>query len=193
MTTLSDLIHARRSVYHIGTNTEHTAESVADALRGIITRLPSAMNSQTTRLVVVSGDNNTKVWDSIHSDQKGALSPDMYERFAPRFTQAKQGLGTVLLFESRTAVENMGLNPARSEIYKENNHAITALAVWLQLTELGLGTSLQHFNVGYESGIRELLGLPDDFEMLAQMPFGSIETPGADKPALDPNERVILA
>lgn len=196
-TTFADLVHARRSIYEIGTNTDVTVDDVAATLRNITGRLPSAVNSQSTRLVIVTGEKNDAVWDMVHEDQKTALSPDMYEIFAPRFEQAKKGLGTVLMFESRDAVESMGLSPDRNELYKENNHGIAAFGVWLALTELGLGASLQHFNIGYEQGydakIREYLELPTDFEMLAQMPFGSIEEPGAQKPSIAPEEHVFIA
>lgn len=180
MNTLSELMRARRSVYDIGTNTKHTAESVAEALRG-----------------VVGGEKNNQAWDLIHDAQKKALSADMYERFAPRMKAAQKGVGTVFLFESRDVVENMGLSPARAQVYKEHNHGIATLTAWLLLTEMGLGASLQHFNIGYEHGhdatVRELLGLPDDFEMMAQMPFGSIKTPGAKKPSIAADQQVIIA
>ena len=197
MATFADLIHKRRSVYEIGTNTEHTVDGVVEALRDIAGRLPSAGNSQTTRFVVVTGDKNDQVWDMLHEDQKVAMNPKMYEFFAPRFEQAKKGLGTVLMFESREKVENMGMSPDRNELYKENNHGIAAFGVWLLMTDLGLGTSLQHYNVGFKQGfdakIRDFLGLPADYEMLAQMPFGSIEEPGKEKPSTDAAEHVLIA
>ena len=65
------------------------------------------------------------------------------------------------------------------------------------MTDLGLGTSLQHYNVGFKQGydakIRDFLGLPADYEMLAQMPFGSIEEPGKEKPSTDAAEHVLIA
>lgn len=197
MSAFTDLIHERHSVYEIGRNTEHTVEDVVEALRGVAGRFPSAGNSQTTRFVVVTGDKNDQVWDMLHEDQKVAMNPKMYEFFAPRFEQAKKGLGTVLMFESREKVENMGMSPDRNELYKENNHGIAAFGVWLLMTDLGLGTSLQHYNVGFKQGydakIRDFLGLPADYEMLAQMPFGSIEEPGKEKPSTDAAEHVLIA
>lgn len=166
-----------------------------DALRDIAAKLPSAVNSQSTRWVVVSGEKNTALWDLIDETQKGVLPDEAYAFFSTVFQQAKNGVGTILLFESREAVTSMPVSPERAELYKENNHGIASFATWLLLTELGLGTSLQHFNVGYEQGydksVRELLGLSDDWEMLAQMPFGSIETPADDKPKMSAEDRVI--
>lgn len=196
MAELRDVIAQRQSVYEIGKNTDVTADGVAAMLREVVGSIPSAGNSQTTRWVVVSGEKNDKVWDIIDAAQREALPEKLYEMFSPRFSQAKQGLGTILMFASRDAVASMPTSPERSTLYKENNHGIAAYATWILLRDLNLGASLQHFNVGYEAGfdreIREYLGLPDDWELLAEMPFGSIEANGSEKDKLAPEERVLV-
>lgn len=196
MTEFVNLVNKRGSVYDIGKNSPYSAHDVADRIKEFSAKLPSAMNSQTTRFVLVEGEVNDKVWDMINKDQKTALSEDMYEMMAPRFDQAKKGLGTVLMFESRDAVEVLPTSPERSQLYKENHHGIAAYAVWLALREMDLGASLQHHNVGFDQGydkqIRDYLDLPSDWEMLAQMPFGSIETEAEEKETMDVEDQVIL-
>ncbi|MFY9262820.1 MAG: nitroreductase [Actinomycetaceae bacterium] len=195
MAGLLDVIKARRSFYQIGTNTDKNADDVVAALRAVISSVPSAVNSQSSRLVVVTGEKHVQLWNMIEETQRGALSKEMFKRFAPRFTLAKKGLGTILFFEERQAVEDMPLNESRQELYKHENHAFATYAAWLALQDLGLGASLQHYNIGYEQGfdkeIREFLDLPAGWEMLAQMPFGSIDAEADDKPRLDPTQRVI--
>lgn len=109
---------------------------------------------------------------------------------------AKNGVGTILFFEDLDAVEEMPTSPSRVEIYKQNNNANVQYAVWLALTEMGLGGSLQHMNVGYEQGfdrsVKELLGLPERWEMQVQMPFGSIEGENGEKDYISDNERVVV-
>lgn len=196
MTEFVDLVNKRGSVYDIGKKSPYRAEDVADRIKEFSSKLPSAMNSQTTRFVIIEGDTNDRVWDMINEDQEKALGPEMYSQMAPRFDQAKKGLGTVLMFESRDAVDGLPTNPERSHIYKENHHGIAAYAVWLALREMDLGASLQHHNVGFDKGydreIREYLGLPSDWEMLAQMPFGSIETEAEEKESMDVEDQVIF-
>lgn len=195
MAELRKLMQERKSVYKIGRQTEVSPDQVAERLEEVVTDIPSAFNSQSPRLVLISGEKHEKVWDLIDASQKEALRPDSYASMATRFADAKKGLGTVLLFESKEAVEAMPTNEIRANQYKENNHGIAAYAVWLILTELGLGATLQHHNIGYDEGydkeIRDYLGLPDNWEMLAQMPFGSIESPGANKPKLAVDERLL--
>lgn len=194
MNTLVELAQQRRSVYDIGTNTDVTAQDVYGKLAELAPELPSAFNAQTTRIVVVSGEAHLKVWDIIDATQQAGISAELYAGLAPRFARAKKGLGTVLLFEDRASVEAMPTSPQRRECYKENNHGIAVFAIGLILTELGLGASLQHHNIGYEQGfdkeIREYLELPADWELLAEMPFGSIEATPADKPKISVAEQV---
>lgn len=194
MSHLLDLMKERQSVYKIGKNSPVSLDQVKDQLTRLAQEAPSAFNSQTSRYVIISGQAHDLFWDTIHEVQKEVLSPEMYEIMSERFVNAKQGLGTVLLFEDRDQVDSMPTNKQRAHLYKENNHAMAALTVWLGLSELGLGASLQHHNIGYEEGfdqvIRDLLGLPDSYEMLAQMPFGSIEEPGANKDKIDPQVQV---
>ena len=59
---------------------------------------------------------------------------------------------------------------------------------------MDLGASLQHFNVGYEQGFdkatREMFNLPESYEMIAQMPFGSVEQEVGEKEHIDADVQV---
>ena len=115
----------------------------------------------------------------------------------PIMDGAREAVGTILFFEDRDAVEaGIPGNPERRSVYKNHESANAQLTAWLALTELGLGANLQHFNIGYEQGfdraIRELLDLPEAWELVAEMPFGSIEAPAAEKEVIAAEEQVIL-
>ncbi|AEA01354.1 MULTISPECIES: nitroreductase family protein [Aerococcus] len=194
MTQFKDLAAKRRSIYHIGKNTDHTSQEIVDALKAVLKDVPTAFNSQTSRVVIAFGDKHQDLWDEIYQVQEGVLEGDMWEQMSGVIQGAKAGLGTILFFEDLNEVENMPANPERSTAYKENNSANHQYAAWLTLAELDLGATLQHFNIGYEQGfdksIRQMFDLPDSYAMLAQMPFGSIETPAGDKDYIDQDEKV---
>jgi len=118
----------------------------------------------------------------------------MWDMMSGVMVGAKDAVGTVLFFEDLNAVEQMPAQGVRQEAYKQNNNANAQYAVWLALAELDLGGSLQHFNVGYEQGFdkgtKELFDLPDSYEMLAQLPFGSVEQEVGEKEHIDTNEQV---
>lgn len=196
MSNLTELVKNRRSQYVIGNNTDLTNEEIVERITEIARDVPSAANSQTTRIAFVFGDKNVELWDHILEVQKDVLQGDMWERMSGVMEGAKNAVGTILFFEDLEAVKEMPTSPSRVEIYKQNNNANVQYAVWLALTEMNLGGSLQHMNVGYQQGfdksVKELLGLPEHWEMQAQMPFGSIEGENGEKEYIADSERVVV-
>ncbi len=196
MSKFVELLEKRRSQYAIGANTDITAADVAATLRDVISHVPSAFNSQSSRVVVVSGENNEKLWDLIKEVQSQVLDEGTLNYMTPIMDGARTAVGTVLFFEDRDAVENgIPANDERRYVYKNHASANAQLTTWLAITELGLGGNLQHFNIGYEQGfdraIRELLDLPESWELVAELPFGSIEAPAAAK-EVAPVENLVI-
>lgn len=180
MSNLLELMKKRRSTYAIGQNTDLSHDEITAALRETAVEVPTAFNAQSQRLAVVYGDLNKKVWEIIYDAAKTFVAPDQLEAMEAVYKNPLNGIGTILFFEDREAVENnIPANAERSQTYKLDGSANSQLTAWLTLTELGLGATLQHHNIGYENGFdnafRELLDLPDSYELVAEMPFGSIE------------------
>lgn len=196
MSTLTELVKNRRSQYAIGNNTDLTNDEIAARITEIVRDVPTASNSQTTRIAIVFGEENVKLWDHILDVQKDVMPEEMWGFMSGVMEGAKGGVGTVLFFEDLDAVDKMPTSPSRVEVYKQNNNANAQYATWLALTDLGLGGTLQHMNVGYEQGfdksVKELLGLPERWEMQAQMPFGSIEGESAPKEYIADSDRVVV-
>lgn len=194
MSTFLDLVTKRRSVYALGANSEYSQKEIENRIREVVKQVPTAFNSQTTRVVVLFDEANNKFWDHIYDVQKDILEGGMKEWMSGVVAGAKNGIGTVLFFEDLDAVKQMPTQGTRTEAYKQNNNANAQYGVWLALTELNLGASLQHFNIGYEQGFdkatREMFNLPETYEMIAQMPFGSIEQEISEKEHIDGNVQV---
>ncbi|AMB99387.1 nitroreductase [Aerococcus urinaehominis] len=194
MTNFKELASKRRTVYHLGRNTEVSQEEISNYLSQVLQEVPTAFNSQTSRIVIVFGDKHEALWQEIYNVQEQVLAGDMWDMMSGVIQGAQAGLGTVLFFEDRDQVAQMPTNSERQEAYKQNNSANNQYAAWLALAELGLGASLQHFNIGYAQGfdksIKELLDLPASYELVAQMPFGSVETPAQEKDYLATEEKI---
>ena len=47
--------------------------------------------------------------------------------------------------------------------------------------ELGVGANIQHYNPVIDEAVRTLFGLPENYVLVAQMPFGGIVAPPAPK------------
>ena len=145
-------------------------------------------------MVVLFDEANEKFWNHIYDVQKELLEGEMWDMMSGIMTGAKNGIGTVLFFEDLDATKKMPTQGTRTEAYKQNNNANAQYAVWLALAEMSLGASLQHFNVGYEQGFdkgtKEMFNLPESYEMLAQMPFGSVEQEIDEKEHIDTDVQV---
>ncbi|WP_428910585.1 nitroreductase family protein [Niallia sp. Krafla_26] len=194
MSTFVELVEKRRSVYVLGTDSQYSKKEITDRIREVVKQVPTAFNSQTTRVVVLFDEANNKFWDHIYDVQKDILEGDMWDLMSGVMTGAKNGIGTVLFFEDLDAAKKMPTQGTRTEAYKQNNNANAQYAVWLALAEIGLGASLQHFNIGYEQGFdkatREMFNLPETYEMIAQMPFGSVEQEIGEKEHIDADVQV---
>lgn len=194
MSVFVDLLEKRRSIYALGTNSRYSKQEITDRIRKVVKQVPSAFNSQTTRVVVLFDEANHKFWDHIYDVQRNVLEGEMWDAMSGVLTGSKNGIGTVLFFEDMDAVKEMPAQGVRQEAYKQNNNANVQYAVWLALAEMDLGASLQHFNVGYEQGFdkgtKKMFNLPKSYEMLAQMPFGSIEQGAGEKEHIDADIQV---
>lgn len=194
MSTFVELVEKRRSIYALGTDSEYSKQDIENRIREVVKQVPTAFNSQTTRAVVLFDEANVKFWDHIYDVQKNVLEGGMQDWMSGVVNGAKKGIGTVLFFEDREAVKEMPAQGAREEAYKQNNNANAQYAVWLALAEMDLGASLQHFNVGYEQGFdkatKKMFDLPESYEMLAQMPFGSVEQEAGEKEHIDSDVQV---
>jgi len=55
------------------------------------------------------------------------------------------------------------------------------LAIWTMLEDAGFGASLQHYNPLIDNEVRKRWSLPEEWRLIAQMPFGT--------PAGEPGEK----
>ena len=78
--------------------------------------------------------------------------------------------------------ENFGL-------WSQHAMGMLQFAVWSGLAERGIGASLQHYNPVIDEAVRDMFDIPATWRLIAEMPFGSIAAPPADKPGENISER----
>ena len=61
MSEFKDILLKRRSIYVLGKNSELSKDPIVSRLSEVQQRVPTANNSQTTRLVVLTGEASTKM------------------------------------------------------------------------------------------------------------------------------------
>lgn len=57
-------------------------------------------------------------------------------------------------------------------IWAQQANGMMQFAVWTALTDLGLGVNLQHYNPLIDDEVKKLTGVPKEWQLIAQMPFG---------------------
>lgn len=183
----------RRSIYALGDNLSQTPEEIFDLVKQTIKNSPTAFNSQTVRAVVLFGKSSDKVWEIVEDAlRKIAKSPDAFEQTKSKIDSFKAGYGTILYFTDTTIVHQLENDypsyAANFANWAEQGIGGAQQAVWTALAEQGIGASLQHYNPLIDDAIHQVFNLPADWQLRAEMPFGSIEAPAGEKAQLDDEE-----
>ncbi len=193
--TFEEAMEHRRSYYSIGSDSPVLDEEVVHVIRQAVKNVPSAFNSQSTRIVLLLGDEHKKLWNIVKETLKKMISAEAFVQ-----TEAKidgcfaSGHGTVLFFEDTSAVKKLQeAFPAyqdRFPTWSQHTSAMHQFAIWTMLEDLGLGATLQHYNPLIDDEVRHTWKLPKEWELIAEMPFGMPTAEPGGKEFLDLSERI---
>ncbi len=192
--SFNEAIENRRSYYAIGKDIKVSEEDIKKAVEHSVKHVPTSFNSQSGRVVVLVGEQHDKLWEIVRETLRKLVPAEAFASTDEKMNSFKNGYGTVLFFEDQAVVK--GLQEAFS-LYKDNfplwstqSSGMLQFTVWTALEELGLGASLQHYNPLIDDEVRSAWELPENWRLLAQMPFGNrLAEPGA-KEFLPLDERV---
>lgn len=193
--TFAEALEHRRSYYSIGSDSPVLDEEVVHIVRTAVKNVPSAFNSQSTRIVLLLGDEHKKLWDIVKSTLKQRIPSDAFAK-----TEAKidgcfaAGHGTVLYFEDTAVVKNLQeAFPSYAEnfpTWSQHTSAMHQFAIWTMLEDAGLGASLQHYNPLIDEEVRRTWNLPGSWMLIAEMPFGTPTAEPGEKEFQELSERI---
>ena len=178
----------RHSEYSLGNEVQAPLEEVRQLLQDVLLYVPSGFNSQPVRMVLLSGEKHLAHWDLVGEILMHKIGIERYEKSAARDrieNVFKKALGTVLFFDDTDVTDRMMKENPRYELnfpkWAHQAQGSHQYMVWIGLRALGYGANLQHYNNMRDDLIRKQLGLPDNWDFVAHMPFGSIIEPAAPK------------
>lgn len=181
----SELMEKRRSIYNLGAQPVLAEEQIVALIEHAVKYCPSAFNSQSGRVAILFGKNYQKLWDIALESLRKIVPAEAFAPTENKINSFKKGLGTVLFFEDQSVVKNL---QEKFPLYKDNfpiwsleSSGMLQYMVWDVLAEQNIGASLQHYNPLIDAEVKKTWFFPDDWKLLAQMPFGSIEAPAAAK------------
>ncbi|MDD6373865.1 MAG: nitroreductase family protein [Bifidobacteriaceae bacterium] len=180
----------RRSIYALGKDIPASDDEVIDFIRRTTELVPDAFNMKSQRVVVVLGEKQDALWDTVYDVFGGKVAREKIDGF-------KAAHGTVLYFYDDAVINAMQEKvPAYAQnfpIWALQSNGMLQFSVWTGLRAMGIGANLQHYNPVIDDAVKKMFGLPDTYVLLAQMPFGSIKALPDPKPAEDVDRRVTIA
>ena len=192
---LQQLAEKRRSIYALNDQLPVAKEEVVKLVEHAILHTPSSFNSQSTRIVVLFGDDHQKLWDMTEEALRGIVGDE--EKFTPtkqKIDGFKAGAGTILFFEDQKVVralqEGAPLYADKFPAWAEHTSAMHQYVIWTGLASINIGANLQHYNPVIDHKVASTWSIDADWDLTAQMVFGGIEQPAGDKEFMPVEERM---
>jgi len=188
----------RRSYYSISSSSPTSDDEIKQIVESAVKDVPSAFNSQSSRVIILLGENHKKLWEITKVElEKIAVSPEAFIATENKINNSfLSGHGTLLFYEDQSVIK--GLQEAfplyhdRFPIWSQHTSAMHQFAIWTMLEDVGLGVSLQHYNPLIDNAVAEVWKIDPEWQLIAQMPFGAPVTMPREKDYNPLNERVLL-
>lgn len=180
-----EAVETRRSVYGLNKDVKVSDDRIKEIVEHAVKHVPSAFNSQTTRVVVLLKGEHEKLWDMTTEVLKAVMGDADFSGTQQKMDMFKGAYGTVLFFEDQAVVdglqESFSFYADNIPMWSEQTAGMHQFAVWTGLATEGLGASLQHYNPLIDERIVNEWNVPESWKLRSQMPFGGITQPAGDK------------
>lgn len=187
----------RRTQYALGRNVDIDKDALNKLIQQAIKHTPSSFNSQSSRAVILFGEQSVKFWELAKQALAKIVPAEAFAQTAAKLDSFAAGVGTVLFYEDQNAVkglqEKFALYADNFPVWSEQSGGMAQFAVWLALADAGIGASLQHYNPLVDDAARAAWNVPASWKLRAQMSFGSHEDGFGEKSFMDDGQRFIVA
>ncbi|HAQ6742183.1 TPA: nitroreductase family protein [Enterococcus faecium] len=193
MTTFTDTLKNRRSIYHLGRNVSLSNEELTTLIKEAIKESPTAFNAQSTRAVILFGDAHEKLWEITEEALRPLTPAEAFPNTQNKLAGFKNGYGTVLFFKDTDVVkglqEQFELYADKFPDWSEQSNGIATANTWVALVDKGLGANLQHYNPVIDEAVAKEWNIPSNWKLRSQLVFGSPETPAEEKEYMNDADR----
>ncbi|MFH5836813.1 nitroreductase family protein [Proteiniclasticum sp. C24MP] len=191
-----EAVAKRRSHYALDKKEIVSRDRIEEIINQAVVNAPSAMNAQSSRVVVLFGAQHDRLWNIVQDTLK-KIVPDMdFKRTKEKLDSFKAGYGTVLFYEDTRVIRKQEEDFA---LYKDNfvpwahqGNGILQFIIWTALESEGLGASIQHYNPLIDEEVAEAFGIHKDYKLLGQLVFGNPVSEPGEKTTLPLSERVTV-
>lgn len=180
-----EAIEKRRTFYGISKEAVVSDDRIKEVIEHAVKHTPSAFNSQSARIVLLLGDKHDKLWSITKEALRKIVPEDKFGSTEEKINSFASGYGTILYFEDMSVVEDLqkqfALYKDNFPIWSQQSSAMHQFVIWTALEIEGFGASLQHYNELIEEDVKKEWDIPNNWKLIAQMPFG--------KPVVNPDEK----
>ena len=182
--SFKEAIQHRRTHYGIGNNSPISDNEIHEIIKTAVTHVPSAFNSQSTRIVLLLGESHKKLWEIVKDTLRKIVPAEAYKATEAKIDNSfEAGYGTVLFFEDTAVVEGL---QKQFPSYKDQ------FAIWTMLEDAGFGASLQHYNPLIDEAVAKQWHINPNWKLIAEMPFGIPTQEPGDKQFAPLEERILV-
>lgn len=176
--TFMQAIENRRSYYSIGNESPVSDEKIEALVKFAVKNVPSAFNSQSTRVVVLFGESHKRLWNITKDILRKIVPEEAFKNTESKIDNSfLSGHGTILFFEDQDVVKKLQKSfPTYADnfpIWSQQTSAMHQLVIWTMLEDLGLGANLQHYNPLIDKEVSEEWSIPESWKLISEMPFGN--------------------
>ncbi|MFF2857229.1 nitroreductase family protein, partial [Peribacillus sp. NPDC058002] len=152
-------IEDRRSYYSLSKERVVPNKRIKEVIDHAVQYSPSAFNSQSARVIVLTGQNHEQLWDITKKALRKAVGAKDFEKTEEKMNSFINGYGTVLFFEDQAIIdrlqEQFKTYADNFPIWSDQSSAILQFVVWTSLEIEGFGASLQHYNPLIDDEVRK--------------------------------------
>lgn len=175
----------RRTFYGISKESVVSDERIKEIIEHAVKYVPSAFNSQGTRIVLLLGNQHDRLWDITKEALRKVVPADKFGPTEEKINSFRNGYGTVLYFEDNAVIESLqnkfALYKDNFPVWAQQTNGMHQYVIWTALQIEGFGASLQHYTELIEADVKNEWNIPDNWKLIGQMPFG--------KPTAQPDEK----
>lgn len=175
--SIKEALLQRRTNYALSNGSPISDEDIEEIVKTAVLHVPSAFNSQSTRIVLLLGENHRKLWEITKDILRKIVPAAAFAQTEAKINGAfESGHGTILYYEDQAVVRGLQAQFAAYKdnfpIWSQHTSAMHQFAIWTMLTDAGFGVNLQHYNPLIDEEVAKAFDINPDWKLIAEMPFG---------------------
>ena len=184
--SFKEAIQHRRTHYGIGNNSPISDNEIHEIIKTAVTHVPSAFNSQSTRIVLLQGESHKKLWEIVKDTLRKIVPAEAYKATEAKIDNSfEAGYGTVLFFEDTAVVEGLQKQfPSYKEnfpVWSQQTSAMHQFAVWTMLEDPLI-----------DEAVAKQWHINPNWKLIAEMPFGTSTQEPGEKQFAPLEERILV-